>query len=573
MTVTAIALGANISTALSGASNTTFQLASGVYHQPMPQTMGTGGNSLCGYPDGSTVISGALLLNGTWTNTSGSIWKCTTGSGDLTGGQISFGAQVFDSNASGSSGGAYYPLCLYCNELFVNNAIQTFIGQGTTGAPLTPTTGQWWFNTTDNSVNFNATGLGTFPGTNVVEYSYWNNTNSGNFFTSGPLNFTFFNFTIEKFATQAQQSPISVNGTGANFIQMIMQWNHGVGISLSGSGLLPGGTTPDFLIKKCRILNNGQEGINTNQAHGMEIYDCEIAYNNRAGYNPGWDAGGFKHVFSHAGVIKRCHVHNNYGMGMWWDIGCSGWEIAENYVHDNAPLPNFSGAGLYLAGMQYEIGYGGSAATTIHDNIFISGIGSIGPCISIPCSDNMEVYQNVCIIGSGNTQQGGIVVSVNDGRQMVFSPVGYTFATVNIYAAHFNVHDNITIHINDTAYDGININTACPVAFSWAWDRNTYITSDTTTAHWQLPTTNTTGSSPITWATVQSQGGFGFDHNGQQLVGTAYANYGAVMNALRDGQSAGSITPGVVRQSLLAYIQQLANSPANNSTGGNIVIP
>jgi hypothetical protein len=568
MAVTVISLGANIQTAIGASTNTTFQFSSGLYRQ---KAFSPGsGNAFVGWPDGSTVISGAWSLNGTWTNTAGAIWKTTTGSHDTSAGQVALGAMTFDTVANSNGGGNGNPLCLWCNELFVNNTIQTFIGQGTTAAPLTPGTGQWWFNTTDNSVNFNATGLGTFPGSNGPEYSNWNNGNSGVVnFSNNFLAFTVMNLTFEKYATQSQQSFWQGIGPGFTAFGCTFQWNHGVGLSLSSNAGVTAGTAPMYNIQKCRIVQNGQEGINTNSAHGIRIVDCEIGFNNRAGYNYDWDGGGTKFVFSDCGVLSGCYIHDNYGHGVWWDVACSNWQISDNFVINNIAksfMPNQQANGI-----MYEISYGGVCGTGIFRNTVI---GHKGCGIYVSSSDACEVYGNVIVVGTTNTgtaRNGTVAVAVNDSRTNGFGGA-YTVPAVPNYSANINVHDNIFIHLTDTAADGFFINVTLPVARNWTWDYNIYIVPNTTTAYWMLPTTANAGGTPVTWTTLQSQGIF--EQHGQMIVAAPYSSLSVAMNALRDGQAASSITPAAIRSALLAFessVNLRLNPVPGNMSGGGLI--
>jgi hypothetical protein len=570
MAVTSIALGANIATAIGATTNTTFQLASGIYRQKVPNP--GSGNALIGYVDGSTVISGAWLLNGTWTNTSGTLWKTTTGSHDTSAGQVAVGAMTFDTTANNNSGqNGGYPLCVWCNEVFVDNVIAPFIGQGTTAAPLSPAAGQWWFNTTDNSINFNASGLGTFPGTHVMEYSNWNNANSGTIsFSNNFFAFTLMNITFEKYATVSQQGVYNGIGAGCSMFGCTFQWNHGCALNFSSGAQITAGAAPMYDIRKCRILNNGQEGLNTNSAHGLRIIDCEFAFNNRAGYNFDWDAGGMKFVFSHGGVFQGNYVHDNYGHGAWWDVACSNWHIADNYVVNNIPRPLSPDQGAM--GIMYEISYGGYTGTSIFRNVVV---GHKGAGIYVSSSDACEVYQNVIIVGTSNSgtgRNGAIAVAVNDARTNGFGGA-VTVASVPNYVANINVHDNTIIHLTDTAADGFFINVTLPVARNWTWDYNTYIVPNATQAYWMLPTTANAGGTPITWATLQSQGVF--EQHGQQIVVTPNLSFSAEMTALRDGQAAGSITPAIVRAALLSFesaTNTRFNLPPNNWSGGNLIV-
>lgn len=554
MAVTLIALGASIATAISGATNTTFQLSSGIYRQPMftlPATC-----SMQGWLDGLSVVSGAWLLNGTWTNSSGTLWKTTTGSYDNSGGQISLGAMTFDTpgnNAGVNTTG--YPLCVWCNELYVNNVLFTFIGQGTTGAPLSPAASQWWFNTTDNSVNVNASGLGTFPGTNLLEYSNFGNASWGG---SGAANYvSLTGFTVEKYCSTFQGGAIAYNGYGLFCQSMIFQWCHACGINFSTYDTTPPSGGPSIVFRNTKFLNCGQEGFSSGNSRGIEMTDCEIAGNNRAGYSLDLDAGGFKFFYCHDGTFSRNYVHNNFGNGAWWDAGNSGWIVSYNTIANNASLPNENDQAPN--GLMFEAG---GKRNRIYGNIVY---GHKGAGIYNSSTEGTDIFQNIVTAGTSNTgtQRNGTITCANDARNLTgyTTAGGITFGTVNINMAYVNVHDNIMIHTTDTAADGIYSSTSVTNP-SWTFNNNTYIVPNLTTAFWRFDPNGAVGSSAVTFAALQA-GGI-YEQTGQAIVATPFATQAALQAVFRDGQTPGSINPATWRNAFATVLMGQSYTTPND---------
>jgi parallel beta-helix repeat protein len=79
------------------------------------------------------------------------------------------------------------------------------------------------------------------------------------------------------------------------------------------------------------VANAGQLGIGVGGARvaGNHVHD-----NGTEGFDPGWEAGGFKAV-THDVVVEGNEFDHNAGSGIWFDIGSSGIVVRDNRVHDN----------------------------------------------------------------------------------------------------------------------------------------------------------------------------------------------------------------------------------------------
>ena len=79
------------------------------------------------------------------------------------------------------------------------------------------------------------------------------------------------------------------------------------------------------------VAKAGQLGIGVGGARvaGNHVHD-----DGTEGFDPGWEAGGFKAV-THDVVVEGNEFDHNAGSGIWFDIGSSGIVIRDNRVHDN----------------------------------------------------------------------------------------------------------------------------------------------------------------------------------------------------------------------------------------------
>jgi hypothetical protein len=156
--------------------------------------------------------------------------------------------------------------------------------------------------------------------------------------------------TIEKYA--------SVTGTGAvhcaspaprgprarNWLveNNEIRWNHGLGIWIGNS----------MRVLHNRLLHNGHMGAG-GTGDDVRIEGNEIAFNNFAGYDYHWGAGGAKFVLSERLELVDNFVHNNEGPGLWADIDCLQVLFERNRTSANK-----------VAGLFFEI----SSGATIRDN-------------------------------------------------------------------------------------------------------------------------------------------------------------------------------------------------------------
>jgi Right handed beta helix region len=137
---------------------------------------------------------------------------------------------------------------------------------------------------------------------------------------------------IEKYAIPAQMGAIGDQTAGKNW-QIIgneVRWNHGAGIRLGDRSIA----------QDNYIHHNGQLGIGAG-GQGITIARNEIAHNNYAQYNSGWEAGGSKFAQTQNLTVQGNYVHHNNGPGLWTDIDNIDTQYLDNMVFANVEMGIF----------------------------------------------------------------------------------------------------------------------------------------------------------------------------------------------------------------------------------------
>ncbi|HZD52646.1 MAG TPA: right-handed parallel beta-helix repeat-containing protein, partial [Woeseiaceae bacterium] len=115
---------------------------------------------------------------------------------------------------------------------------------------------------------------------------------------------------VEKYASDAQRGAIFIDhARGWLLSEVTARWNHGAGLSFGSETRVIGGS----------FSHNGQLGIGGSRGEGSRIEGVEIAFNNYAGYDPGWEAGGTKFGATTGLIVRNSCVHHNEGPGLWTD--------------------------------------------------------------------------------------------------------------------------------------------------------------------------------------------------------------------------------------------------------------
>lgn len=198
---------------------------------------------------------------------------------------------------------------------------------------------------------------------------------------------------VEKYASLAQNGAIQnqqpgdgPHGSGWVIDDVEVRGAHGAGVR----------TGNDTVVRNLYSHHNGQMGLAVNGGTNVLIEDSELAHNNVAGFNWGWEAGGMKAQRTSGLVVRDTHSHDNDGPGLWSDIDAVDTVYEGNLVERN------TGPGIF-----YEISYDG----VIRDNVVLDNGSPFdkwlwGSGILIAASTNVEVVGNEV---RGNTNAiGGI---------------------------------------------------------------------------------------------------------------------------------------------------------------------
>lgn len=152
--------------------------------------------------------------------------------------------------------------------------------------------------------------------------------------------------TFQYFATPSSTGAVTVSG-GSNWTirKSVFQWNHAHGLFAD--------STSGLLVQHIRSCYNQQLGFGHHAGTGSVIEDSEFDHNNsqKMYYQADWESGGFKATFSTDCTIRRCHSHDNQGVGLWWDIDNVNWTIGGAPGDGNLVEYNFAD------GMRWEISF------------------------------------------------------------------------------------------------------------------------------------------------------------------------------------------------------------------------
>jgi parallel beta-helix repeat protein len=399
----------------SAPEQTTFIIEPGVHrlHEIQPKD----GMTFLGGP--GSVLSGAIELGG-WTSVGASAWQ-------------------FDGlEMSGLEHGVCidnYEGCTFSQDLYMDDIM---LWQVTDIEDLGP--GRWYWEGQRILVSDD-------PVLRHVELSV-----ATHAFSSAADDVTIRGLVVEKYATPAQlgavQSTLSdETSPGRNWLieDSEIRLNHGAGIRAG----------EETTLRRVSIHHNGQLGIAFSGGSGGLIEDCEIASNNIAGFEWGWEAGGAKFTETDGLVVRGCDVHDNTGPGLWTDISNS------DTLYESNTVTNNTGPGIF-----HEISYD----AVIRDNTVAgNGFGFAewlwGSGILVAASTDVEIYGNTV---TGNADGiGGIQQVRDDGPGAPY------------LLARMHVHDN-TISM-ESGQTGVVEDVGDPSVFldrDIRFDSNTYVDTD-----------------------------------------------------------------------------------------------
>jgi parallel beta-helix repeat protein len=367
-------------------AGTTFVFAAGVHRFPAPITPRQG-DTFVG--EAGAVLSGSRLL--TSFEREGGLWVAM--------GQRQEGWR--HPSATCASG---VPRCQYPEDLFLDDVPLRHVGSLSAVGP-----GSWFFDYGADRIYFADDPTGRKVEASVTDFAFHGDADD----------VTIRGLTIEKFANPPQRGVIlarvfgSPQTYGHRWVieNNLIQLNHGAGIT-AGHGAR---------IIDNRVLRNGQLGINGGWGKDTLVEGNEIAYNNWAGFQWGWEAGGTKWSYSDGLTVRNNHSHHNEGPGLWTDGDNIRTLYEGNLVEHNAQV-----------GIFHEISY----AAIIRNNTILSngvnaGLNSYvyiyAAGIVVSSSSDTEVYGNT-VLGNWN---------------------GITAVQGNRGSGAYGVHEVRNLHVHD----------------------------------------------------------------------------------------------------------------------------
>jgi Right handed beta helix region len=395
------------------------------------------------------ILSGAMELK-TWTSRSGQ-WQS-----EHLPKPLSFHGECAD-------GGK---LCLFREDLFINNRLYRRVGSR---ADLGP--GRWYYHHRRAYLVDDPTGhsveLGVTPRA----------------FGGDAEDVVLKDLIVEKYATDSQEGAIYTDDArGWRISDVIARWNHGEGLSFGPYTLVTGGS----------FSHNGQLGIAGSSGAGSKLQGVEIAFNNYAGYDSKWDAGGTKFWETKGLVVQDSCIHHNAGPGLWTDNDNIDTIYEGNKVFMNAN-----------EGIKHEISYRASIRNNI---VALNGTSGFddwlwGSQILIQDSSNVKVEYNLVQVAAG----------FGNGIGVIYQERG-TGAYGPWQAAENSVHNNTIIFHGRRGQNGVVTDTGDDRFWSGAdnsFDWNTYIVADRSSQYW------TSNNLDKDWDHIDD---LGFEKNGTLTV-------------------------------------------------------
>ena len=251
------------------------------------------------------------------------------------------------------------PGCAHPEDLFYDGRRLERVNYASSVTP-----GRWYYNTSTSNVY-----MADYPWGHSVQIS-----TSRHAFLGSASGVVIRSLHIQKYANPAQDGAIDCGPTWT-VEQNEISYNHGVGIHLdSGDQALNNS-----------IHHNGQIGL-SGEGNSIVVQGNEIAYNNAAGYNWSWEAGGAKFTSTNGLSVRSNYSHDNLGPGFQTDYNNS------NTVYDG----NRTSRNL-VAGIQHEISFSAVIRynTIVNDGYDPRGSSAWwGGGIRILASSNVQVYGN-----------------------------------------------------------------------------------------------------------------------------------------------------------------------------------
>ncbi|MDX2149520.1 MAG: right-handed parallel beta-helix repeat-containing protein [Bryobacteraceae bacterium] len=275
------------------------------------------------------------------------------------------------------------PRCANVEEVFVNDEVLEHVASLDLVGP-----GKWYFDYANRRIY-----IGQNPEGQLVELASqrWA-------FYGSAANIRIADLRIEKYANPAQVGVVHARlnsevSKGWILENCVIRLNHGSGVRL-GHGMR---------LYRNKIHHNGQLGIG-DAGDDVIVEDNDIFSNNFARFEPGWEGGGTKFVFTNRLEFRYNRVFDNFGTGVWTDIDNDKSLIEFNDVYEN-----------WGPGIQHEISY---SAIIRYNSVRRNARGGDpwvwGSQILVQNSQNVEVHDNYVEVAE-NRGDGIFIVQQNRG--------------------------------------------------------------------------------------------------------------------------------------------------------------
>lgn len=441
-----------VSIVAAAASNATICFGPGTYRLTAPMVPKTG-QKLIG---SGAILDGAVVLSG-WAQ-SGSSWYI---SGALPAAYTGVGQCEDNTNNP----------CLLGEQVFRDGA---HLSRVMSVASVVP--GTFYEDYTTNRVY-----VGDNPNGHTLEMS-----KTAAAVSSTATGVTVKGFTIQHFASAGQSGALVAGGASWNISDVTSQWNHALGIYLSSSD--------NTVVTNNHILNNGQLGMGQYNSHLVTVSNNEFANNNTDGFwIADWESGGYKATKSSV-TMSNNNVHDNKGVGIWFDVDCKDDTISNNTITNNA-----------ADGIRFEISYNGiiSNNTVVGNGL---GLGRGGGTsiyssagINVNTSSTVDIYGNTVTdnlngIGLQERNRGSGMYGL---WTLVNNTVHDNTITQKIGTAYGEGATGLVQNIGDTSYftskgnsftsNHYTLDSLTAKRFAW---NNTYMDK----SGWQAAGQDTTGS-------------------------------------------------------------------------------
>jgi len=394
-------------------AGTTFTLASGVHRMQsvVPKSYDTFNG------EASAVLSGAALL--TSFSKSGSYWVATVK------------AAVHSSYPGYCR--ASTPHCTFPEDLFFDSHPKVRAGS-LAGVHA----GMWYLDYATEKAY-----MADDPAGHTVEVSLLPQAFSGKGY-----GVTIFNVIVEKYASLAGEGAID-SSAGTNWA---VRWsearhNHGMGVR-TGTGMY---------LYHCNLHDNGQLGTGGSGSNIL-MQNSQIAFNNYAGYNYYWEAGGAKFSGVKNLKVQYSSFHDNLGPGLNDDTASEAVEYDSNSTSNNRE-----------AGILHEIGYNALIQNNYVANDGFNPDGTNvwwGSGIYINTSSHTEVKNNTLVNcmngitlrydsrGKGPNGLPYVLQNVDVHNNTITQTTGMACALVKaaVYTSFDNHFQDNTFHLASSTY-------------------------------------------------------------------------------------------------------------------------